>query len=145
MGAAVSVQSAAVRLFSLFLCPGVYCKWHHSYWAFHENVSFSRSWTLGYVSGNFSTNVKNMKIDISLRLRPLGPWWALHGCHTSLHLTSFHFTSLHFISFHFTSLHIYSSSSIHYHRLHHRLHHHQYSSSSTASLACVSPTISVLQ
>ena len=40
MGAAVSVKSAAVRLFSLFLCPGVYCKWHHSYWAFHENVYF---------------------------------------------------------------------------------------------------------
>ena len=108
MGAAVSVKSAAVRLFSLFLCPGVYCKWHHSYWAFHENVSFSRSWTLGYVSGNFSTNVKNMKIVISSRLRPLGPWWALHGCHTSLHLTSFHFTSLHFTGLHFTSLHFIS-------------------------------------
>ena len=80
VGAAVSVKSAAVRLFSLFLCPGVYCKWHGSYWAFHENVSFSRSWTLGYVSGNFSTNVKNIKIVISSRLRPLGPWWALHGC-----------------------------------------------------------------
>ena len=84
VGAAVSVRSASARLCSLFLCPGVYCKWHHSYWAFHENVSFSRSWTLGSIFGVFASNAKNMLNGTSSRLRPLGPWWALHGCRRRL-------------------------------------------------------------
>ena len=129
VGAAVSVTSAAVRLFSRFLCPGVCCERHNSYWAFHENVSFSRSWTLGSIFGVFASNAKNMLNGTSSRLRPLGPWRALHGCRrrnewlshgsslhfTSLHFTGLHFTSLHFISLHFTSLHF---ASLHFTSLH---------------------------